>query len=80
MSTTVIAPAITLQQAITIAETNALPMCGAEWPNKLQLRVALHDDGWHVEYHQWRPRHTNGRPHYVIDATTGGIVSKKYYQ
>ena len=80
MSTAVAAPAITRQQAIATAEADALPVYGADWLNKLQLRVDLHDDGWHVEYHQWRPRHTGGGPHYVIDATTGAIVSKKYYQ
>jgi len=80
MSTAVAIPTISVQQAITIAETDALPMYGAEWLNKLMLEVTLHDDGWHIEYRQWRPRHTGGGPHYVIDATTGVIVSKKYYQ
>src|SRR3954462_6655572 len=80
MSPVVAAPAITLQQAITIAETDALPMDGAEWLNKLELRAALRDGGSHITYRQWRPRHTGGGPHYVIDATTGAIVSKKYYQ
>jgi hypothetical protein len=55
-------------------------MYGAAWLNSLRLQVTLQDDGWHVEYHQWRPRHTGGGPHYVIDATTGTIVSKKYSQ
>ena len=64
MTTTVVAaPAVSRQQAITIAEADALPMYGAEWLNKLMLRAALHDDGWHVEYHQWRPRHTGGARH-----------------
>ena len=80
MSTAVASPPISRQQAITVAEADAMPVYGAEWLNKLMLRVALHDDGWNVEYHQWRPRHTGGGPHYVIDATTGAIVSKKYYQ
>ena len=38
-------------------------------------------DGWHVEYRDQRNRAlTGGGPHYLIDATTGAIVSKKYYQ
>ena len=73
-------PTISRQQAIAIAEADALPMYGAEWLNSLALRAILHDDGWHFEYHQWRPRHTGGGPHYVIDATTGAITFKKYYQ
>ena len=80
MSTAVVAPAVSRQQAITIAEADALPMYGMEWLNKLMLRASLHDDGWHIEYHQWKPRHTGGGPHYVIDAETGAIVSKTYYQ
>ena len=80
MTTTVAAPAISRHQAVAVAEADALPLYGMDWLNKLLSRVALEDDGWHVEYHQWRPRHTGGGPHYVIDATTGEIVSKKYYQ
>jgi hypothetical protein len=78
--TVVSTPTISRQQAVTLAEADALPMYGPEWLNSLRLQVTLQDDGWHVEYHQWRPRHTGGGPHYVIDATTGAIVSKKYYQ
>jgi hypothetical protein len=80
MSTAVPTVTISRQEAITIAETDALPMYGADWLAQLQLRVTFQGDGWHVEFHQWRPRHTGGGPHYVIDATTGKIVSKKYYQ
>jgi hypothetical protein len=74
------APTISRSRATGIAEADALPMYGADWLNKLQLTATLHDDGWHIEWHQWRPRHTGGGPHYVIDANTGAIVSKKYYQ
>lgn len=80
MSTAVATPPISRQQAMSIAEADALPVYGAAWLNALALQITLHDDGWHVEYSQWRPRHTGGGPHYVIDATTGAIVSKKYYQ
>jgi hypothetical protein len=80
MTTAVDTPTITVNQAITIASDDAIPMYGAERLNRLQLTATLHDDGWHVEWHQWRPRHTGGGPHYVIDATTGSIVSKKYSQ
>jgi hypothetical protein len=80
MSTAVAPPVVSSQQAIAIAEADALPRYGAEWLNKLAIRAMLHDDGWHIEYYQWRPRWTGGGPHYVIDANTGAIVSKKYYQ
>jgi hypothetical protein len=80
MPTAVATLTISRQQAIAIAEADALPRYRAEWLNSLRLQVTLHDDGWHVEYHQWRPRHTGGGPQYVVDATTGEIVSKHYYQ
>jgi hypothetical protein len=45
-------------------------------------RVQLHlaDDGWHVDYELADPRLQGGGPHYVIDATNGRIVSKRYEQ
>jgi hypothetical protein len=78
MSTAVSTPTISRQQAIAIAEADALPVYGNL--DDLTLEVALHADGWHVEYHLRKPRHAGGGPHYLIDATTGVIVSKKYYQ
>ena len=80
MSTAVEVPTITRQQAIAIAEADALPMYGPTWLNNLMLKAVLHEDGWHIEYHQWRFRHTGSGPEYVINATTGDIVSKRYYQ
>ncbi|MBX9627263.1 MAG: hypothetical protein K2X82_25900, partial [Gemmataceae bacterium] len=67
MSATVTAPAVDRQQAIAIAEADAVPVYGNSL-NVLTLEVALHDDGWHVEYHMRRPRWAGGGPHYVIDA------------
>jgi hypothetical protein len=55
-------------------------MYGPERLGSLRLQVTLLEDGWHVEYRQWRPRHTGSGPHYVIDATTGEITSKNQYQ
>jgi hypothetical protein len=37
-------------------------------------------DGWHVDY-ELKNRHSHGGgPHYVIDAQTGAIHSKRYEQ
>jgi hypothetical protein len=80
MSTVVEVPTISRQQAIAIAEADALPMYGARILDSLMLCAVLHEDGWHIEYRQWRFRHTGSGPHYVIDATTGAIVTKRYYQ
>ena len=44
------------------------------------IRLALEADGWHVDYELRDPRARGGGPHYVIDAITGQIVSKRYEQ
>ncbi|QJW99955.1 hypothetical protein [Frigoriglobus tundricola] len=80
MTTVMAAPAVTRPQAIGIAEADAVLMYG-KYLHTLVLEMSLHDNGWHLEY---RPRRdgyrTGGGPHYVIDAETGAIVSKTYYQ
>ncbi len=78
MSTAVLAPPISRQQTLAIAEADAVPVYG-NW-NDLTLEVALQDDGWHVDYWLRKPRHAGGGPHYIIDAATGAIVSKRYSQ
>jgi hypothetical protein len=47
---------------------------------RFRISLVLESDGWHVEYTLAKPFVAGGGPHYVIDATTGAIVSKKYYQ
>ncbi len=44
------------------------------------IRLALRPDGWHVDYDLKDPRARGGGPHYVINAATGEIVSKRYEQ
>lgn len=69
---------VSRQQAIAIAEADAVPVYGDL--DGLTLEVSLADDGWHVDYWVREKRVAGGGPHYVIDARTGAIVSKKYYQ
>jgi hypothetical protein len=45
-----------------------------------RIQVVLEADGWHVHYELKDPRLKGGGPHYVIDANTGAIVSKRYEQ
>ena len=78
MSTAVLTPTISRQQAIAIAEADALPVYGNL--NDLTLEVELTDDGWHVDYWLRKPRNAGGGPHYVIDVATGAITFKKYTQ
>lgn len=44
------------------------------------VKVALEDDGWHVDYELKDSRLKGGGPHYVIDAGTGAILTKQYEQ
>ncbi len=44
------------------------------------IRVVLEQDGWHVDYELRDPRARGGGPHYVIDAASGQILSKRYEQ
>ena len=46
------------------------------------FRITLESrpDGWHVDYELTDPNLAGGGPHYVIDGTTGVIVSKRYEQ
>jgi hypothetical protein len=80
MATTLAAPVVSRQQAIAVAEADALPMYGDRL-HALVLQISLQDDGWHLVYSPKREGYRTGSgPQYVIDATTGAIVSKKYYQ
>ncbi len=75
------APTIRSDEAIAIAERDAVKMC--EKLYRLKIEVSLELDGWHVKYginHRPGTRITGGGPHYIIDAQTGAILSKKYYQ
>lgn len=42
--------------------------------------VDLADDGWHVDYELKNRESQGGGAHYVIDAQTGAILSKRYEQ
>ncbi len=45
-----------------------------------RIQIVLEDDGWHVDYELKDPGLKGGGPHYVIDAQTGAILSKRYEQ
>ncbi len=52
-------PTITRQQAVAIAEADAIPVYRNL--DNLTLEVSLHDDGWHVDYWMRKPRWAGGR-------------------
>jgi hypothetical protein len=45
-----------------------------------RICLALEEDGWHIDYELKDPNLTGGGPHYVIDAESGVILSKRYEQ
>ena len=70
--------AIPGDQALTIAQADAVKAYGDLTPYRIQL--ALEEDGWHVDYELKDPRRKGGGPRYLIDPFTGVIRSKKYQQ
>jgi hypothetical protein len=69
---------ITSDQALRIARLDAekayrdlSPYC---------IRVELGDNGWHIDYELKNKQLNGGGPHYVIDAETGVIRTKRYEQ
>lgn len=71
-------PMIAGDQALTIAQADAVGVYRDLSPFRIQL--VMEDNGWHVDYELKDPRHKGGGPHYVIDASTGAILSKRYQQ
>ena len=45
-----------------------------------RIVLALEADGWHVDYQLKSPTAVGGGPHYIIDAVTGAIATKRYEQ
>ncbi len=45
-----------------------------------RIQLVLEEDGWHVDYDLKDPRPKGGGPHYLINAHTGAIASKRYEQ
>ena len=69
---------ITSDQALKVARMDAEKV----YRNLATYRilVELHQDGWHVDYEVKNPHAQGGGPHYVIDAMTANIRSKRYEQ
>jgi hypothetical protein len=71
-------PTVSSSQALHIAEADAIKAYrDLSW---FRIEVVLEPDGWHVDYQLKNPRLHGGGPHYVIDAQTGEIISKRYEQ
>ena len=69
---------LTCDQVLRIARLDAEKAYGDLSPFRISL--VQEADGWHVEYELKNPDWNGGGPHYVIDAESGAILKKVYYQ
>lgn len=69
---------VTSDQALRIARLDAEKAYRDLSPYRIHVELA--DDGWHVDYQLKNPQSHGGGPHYVIDAQTGAILTKRYEQ
>jgi hypothetical protein len=70
--------ALAADQALAIAQADAVR--AYRDLSAYSIRLALEEDGWHVEYQLRDPRLKGGGPRYVIDPLAGTIISKSYEQ
>jgi uncharacterized membrane protein YkoI len=73
-----IAATVTSDQAVRVSRLDAEIAYRDLTP--FFIHVELEDDGWHVDYELKDRRSNGGGPHYVIDAQTGAILTKRYEQ
>jgi hypothetical protein len=66
------------EEALRIARADAERVYGDL--SAFRIGLVLEDDGWHVDYDLKDPTWNGGGPHYVISATDGQILSKRYEQ
>jgi hypothetical protein len=74
----VAATTLASHEALSIAHTDAVRVYRDL--SAFFIQISLETDGWHIDYELKDSKLCGGGPHYVIDAATGAIVSKKYYQ
>ncbi|HEX9730450.1 MAG TPA: hypothetical protein VGG06_00505 [Thermoanaerobaculia bacterium] len=48
--------------------------------SEYEVHARLEDDGWHVDYELASSELQGGGAHYVIDAFSGRLLSKRYEQ
>ncbi len=69
---------ISCDQALRIARTDA--ESAYRDLSIYRIAMSLEENGWLVDYELKDPELQGGGPHYVIDARTGEILSKRYEQ
>jgi hypothetical protein len=76
--TTSLASRVSSVDALRIAEADARTAYGDL--SIFTITVVVEEDGWHIDYEVRKPGMKGGGPHYVIDAGSGQILSKRYEQ
>lgn len=74
-------PTVEVHEALAIGLADGLR--AYEQLHHYEIEIFLEKDGWHIYFgikQRNGSRVAGGGPHYVIDADTGEILSKKYYQ
>jgi hypothetical protein len=71
-------PLLACEKALAIAQEDAAK--AYRDLSVYRICLALEADGWHIDYELKDPGLTGGGPHYVLDAVTGAILSKRYEQ
>lgn len=72
------APVLASDEALRIARADAERVYREL--HLYRIEITLETDGWHINYELKDSQLNGGGPDYIIDATTGAIVSKTYYQ
>ena len=72
------ASTISCDQALRIARTDAESVYRNL--SLYRISIVLEQDGWQVDYELKDSNLQGGGPHYLIDARTGDILSKRYEQ
>jgi hypothetical protein len=70
--------AIPADQALAAAQADAVK--AYRDLSHYRIHLCLEGDGWHIDYELKNPKVKGGGPHYLIDASTGAIVRKRYEQ
>jgi len=78
MTTTTTSPQVQADRALSVAHADAAKVYRDLTPYRVS--VVLEGDGWHVDYDLKDTKRKGGGPHYLIDATSGAILSKRYEQ
>ena len=70
-------PTLSADRVLAIAQADAVR--AYRDLSHFRLSMVQESDGWHVDY-ELKELMCGGGPHYIIDAETGEILSKRYEQ